>query len=192
MTFGKKLQWQRKKNGMSQETLAAELDVSRQAISKWEQDGALPDAANVIRIARLFGVTTDYLLLDEIDEEGELTSHPIQNAQNEPTPSPPPARKWPAILSVIALCFGGLGHFVIYVLSRIVEVPYLRKIKLQDGTMVYESGSAITTRDYSAFVREYKLDVLCTLFTCLIIAGAAYLFWQNRKIILSKVFRFEI
>lgn len=192
MTFGKKLQWQRKKKGMSQEALAAELDVSRQAISKWEQDGALPDAVNVIRLARLFGVSTDYLLLDEIEEEGALPPAPVQNDQAEPLPPAPPAKKYPTVLSVIALCFGGLGHFIIYVLSRIIEVPYLRKIKLQDGTMVYEGGSAITTRDYSAFVREYKLDMLCTLFTLLAIAGAAYLFWHNRKAILSKVFRFEI
>ena len=187
MTFGKKLQWQRKKNGMSQETLAAELDVSRQAISKWEQDGALPDAVNIIRIARLFGVTTDYLLLDEIDEEGVLSA--VQpEPQSEPLPSAQPAKRYPTILSIIALCFGGLGHFVIYVLSRIIEVPYLRKIKLQDGTIVYEGGSEITTRDYSAFVREYKLDMLCTLFTLLTISGAAYLFWHHRKIILGKLF----
>ena len=189
MTFGKKLQWQRKKKGMSQESLAAELDVSRQAISKWEQDGALPDAANIIRIARLFSVSTDYLLLDEIEEEGEPAV--TQTFQTECIPPVQPAKKYPTVLSIIALCFGGLGHFVIYVLSRIIEVPYLRKIKLQDGTMVYEGGSEITTRDYSAFVREYRLDLLCTLFTVLAIAGAVYLFWHNRKAILSKLFRFD-
>ena len=189
MTFGKKLQWQRKKNGMSQETLAAELDVSRQAISKWEQDGALPDAVNIIHIARLFGVTTDYLLLDEIDEEGVLPT--VQTEQAESISSAQPAKRYLTILSIIALGFGGLGHFVIYILSRIIKVPILRKIRLADGTMVYEGGSGVTARNYSAFVSEYKLDMLCTLFTLMIIAGAAYLFWQNRKIILSKVFRFE-
>jgi len=189
MTFGKKLQWQRKKKGMSQEALAAELEVSRQAISKWEQDGALPDAINVIRIARLFCVSTDYLLLDEIDEEGEIVA--AQSEPIDPVPPVQPAKKYPAVLSIIALCFGGLGHFVIYVLSRIIKVPILRKIRLADGTMVYEGGSGVTARNYAAFVSEYKLDVLCTLFTVLVIAGAAYLFWTNRKVILSRIFRFD-
>lgn len=182
MTFGKKLQWQRKKKGMSQETLAEELDVSRQAISKWEQDGALPDAANIIRIAKLFGVSADYLLMDEIDEEGE------RPAVKEPPVQPaPPAKKYPTVLSVIAMIFGALGHFVIYVCSRIIEVPYLRKVRMDDGTVVYEGGSGITTRDYSAFVTEYRLDALCTLFTLLILTGAGYLLWRNRDAIQSKI-----
>ena len=63
MGFGKKLQWQRKKKGWSQEALAAELHVSRQAISKGEHDASLPDAAIVVQLARLFGVSTDYFLL---------------------------------------------------------------------------------------------------------------------------------
>ena len=179
MTFGKKLQWQRKKKGMSQEALAAELDVSRQAVSKWEQDGALPDSANIIRIAKLFGVSTDYLLMDEIEEESE---HPVIKA-----PSVQPAKKYPVVLSIVAMSFGALGHFVIYILSRIIEVPYLRKVRLQDGTTVYEGGGGITARNYSAFVSEYKLDMLCTLFTLLVIAGAGYLIWRNRKAIQSKL-----
>jgi len=172
MTFGRKLQWQRKKNGLSQEALAERLDVSRQAISKWEQDGALPDAANIVRIARLFGVSTDYLLLDEIDEEGKLS------AAVEQTP-PLPEKKYPAVLSVTAAAFGALGHFIIYVLSRMIEVPYIHKTRLSDGTIVYQSAG-LTTRSYSAFVTEYKLDALCTLFTLLILAGSGFLIWKNR------------
>ncbi len=182
MTFGKKLQWQRKKNGMSQEALAAELDVSRQAISKWEQDGALPDAANIIRIAKLFGVSTDYLLMEEIEEEGARPA-----AQESPSQPAQPSKKYPTILSIIAMTFGALGHFVIYILSRIIEVPYLRKVRMDDGTTVYQGGGGITARNYSAFVSEYKLDALCTLFTLLILAGAGYLIWRNHNAIQSKI-----
>jgi len=133
MTFGRKLQWQRKKNRLSQEALAAELEVSRQAVSKWEQDGALPDAANIVRIARLFRVGTDYLLLDEIDEEGKLP------ASGE-RPSPPCEKKYPIVLSIAAAAVGVLGLFIIYILSRMIEVPYLRKTRMTDGTVVYEGG----------------------------------------------------
>lgn len=65
MTFGEKLQDLRRKAGMSQDTLAEKLDVSRQAVSKWERDEAMPETDKLLRIARLFGVTTDYLLENE-------------------------------------------------------------------------------------------------------------------------------
>ena len=64
MTFGEKLQDLRRKAGMSQDALAEKLDVSRQAVSKWERDEAMPETDKVIRIAQLFGVSTDYLLLE--------------------------------------------------------------------------------------------------------------------------------
>ena len=55
----------RKTNGLSQEDLAEKLNVSRQAISRWENGTALPDAQNVLQISKLFQVTTDYLLNDD-------------------------------------------------------------------------------------------------------------------------------
>ena len=57
----------RKKNDWSQEELAEKLDVSRQAISKWEGAQSVPDLSRVIRMAELFGVSTDYLLKDDMD-----------------------------------------------------------------------------------------------------------------------------
>ena len=64
MTFGEKLQDLRRQAGMSQETLAERLEVSRQAVSKWERDEAMPETEKVIRIARVFDVSLDKLLLD--------------------------------------------------------------------------------------------------------------------------------
>lgn len=65
MTFGEKLQALRKARGWSQEELATQINVSRQALSKWESGASVPDTENVITLSRLFGVTTDYLLLPE-------------------------------------------------------------------------------------------------------------------------------
>lgn len=62
----------RKKNGWSQEELAELLGVSRQAISKWEGAQSIPDISKIIEMASLFGVSTDFLLKDEI-EIPELT-----------------------------------------------------------------------------------------------------------------------
>ena len=52
----------RKGKGMSQEELAEKLNVSRQAVSRWEMGTAQPDVQNLLQISKLFDVTTDYLL----------------------------------------------------------------------------------------------------------------------------------
>ena len=59
----------RKKNGWSQEELADKMNVSRQAVSKWESAQTIPDLAKVLQLSSLLGVTTDYLLKDEIEDE---------------------------------------------------------------------------------------------------------------------------
>ena len=63
--IGKRILHLRKENGLSQEELAAKLTVSRQAISKWELSESVPDTENIVQLSQLFGVSTDFLLLDE-------------------------------------------------------------------------------------------------------------------------------
>lgn len=62
----------RKTHGMSQEDLADKLNVSRQAISRWEMGTAQPDTPNVLQLSKLFGVTTDYLLNDDYGSDHDL------------------------------------------------------------------------------------------------------------------------
>lgn len=64
MTFGEKLQKLRTREGLSQDALAELLNVSRQAVSRWERDETMPETEKVIRISDHFHVTTDYLLKD--------------------------------------------------------------------------------------------------------------------------------
>ncbi len=66
MTFAEKIIEMRKKSGWSQEELAEKLDVSRQAVSKWESAQSSPDLERVVALSHLFGVSTDYLLKDEL------------------------------------------------------------------------------------------------------------------------------
>ena len=68
MILADKIINERKKLGWSQEELADKLDVSRQSVSKWESMQATPDLNRVLKMAEIFGVTTDYLLKDEIEE----------------------------------------------------------------------------------------------------------------------------
>ena len=75
MTFGEKLQYLRKEQNWTQEQLADQIGISRQSLSKWELGAATPDTEHVVRLSRLFGVSTDTLLLDDA-----------------PFPPPPPSR----------------------------------------------------------------------------------------------------
>lgn len=58
----------RKKNGWSQEELAEQMDVSRQAVCKWEGAQSIPDINRLIQLSKLFNVSIDYLLKDEMEE----------------------------------------------------------------------------------------------------------------------------
>ena len=83
MTFNEKLLSLRRKSGLSQEELAEKLDVSRQAVSRWENGETLPDAQNLLVLSDIFGVTIDYLLRNETEtektEEKEAPAQPINN-----------------------------------------------------------------------------------------------------------------
>ena len=59
----------RKKSGMSQEELAEKIGVSRQAVSKWESMQAIPDLDKILKMSKLFNVSTDFLLKDELEIE---------------------------------------------------------------------------------------------------------------------------
>ena len=58
----------RKKNGWSQEELAEKINVTRQSVSKWESAQSIPELDKILRLAQLFGVSTDYLLKDALEE----------------------------------------------------------------------------------------------------------------------------
>lgn len=62
MTFGEKLKEIRKRFGLTQEKLSGLINVSRQAITKWENDEGLPDITNLQELSKVFGITIDYLL----------------------------------------------------------------------------------------------------------------------------------
>lgn len=81
MTFGEKLQGLRQKAGMSQDALAEKLNVSRQAVSRWERDETMPETEKVIALADLFGVTTDYLLRQQAEERRETETAPSGREQ---------------------------------------------------------------------------------------------------------------
>ena len=68
MILADKIVENRKKNGWSQEELANKLGVSRQSVSKWESAQAVPDLKKILQLSELFGVSTDYLIKDEVED----------------------------------------------------------------------------------------------------------------------------
>lgn len=80
----------RKKSGLSQEELAARLGISRQSVSKWERGEASPDTENLIRLARIYGVSLDDLVNGIVPDEPEKDAEPMRPefGQEEPEPQP--------------------------------------------------------------------------------------------------------
>jgi transcriptional regulator with XRE-family HTH domain len=65
----------RKRSGWSQEELAEKMGVSRQSISKWEGAQSVPDMSRILQLSEIFGVSTDFLLKDEMEFSAEVAAH---------------------------------------------------------------------------------------------------------------------
>ena len=102
-TLGQRIAAQRKQLGLSQEALGEKMGVSRQAISKWEADGAVPEIDKLIAMTRLFGVTLGWLM--GLEEEAAPQSAAFSDDQLElirrMIPQPAPPRKAPWIVAMI-------------------------------------------------------------------------------------------
>ena len=88
MTFNEKLLSLRRKSGFSQEELAEKLNVSRQAVSRWEMGETMPDAKNLLELSDIFGVSIDSLLRDE-KQTGEATAQEKPQTVNNTYINPP-------------------------------------------------------------------------------------------------------
>ncbi len=77
MTFAEKLKLIRKEKGLTQEDLAEQLEVSRQAVSKWESGSGYPETEKLLILSKRFNVSLDYLLLDDnfLEEQKNLPEH---------------------------------------------------------------------------------------------------------------------
>ncbi len=99
----------RKSNGWSQEELAEKLDLSRQAISRWENGTALPDANNILQLSKIFGVTSDYLLNEDYSDNGDI---PCVKEAKEALDSKKNSNRKLFLLSSIAFLLGAIVWLV--------------------------------------------------------------------------------
>ncbi len=111
MRLNEKINYYRRQTKLSQEELAAQVGVSRQAVSKWELGDAMPEVDKLLALARAFGVTVDELLRE--DEPGDPSSPPGEEKETPPPASgevrlPPQSWVRTATLLALAACAVGL------------------------------------------------------------------------------------
>ena len=173
MKLSEKILKLRKRQGLSQEELAEKLNVSRQAVSRWEMGSALPDASNILQLSKLFGVTADYLLNDEYDSDHDVPAiKKSETAANH------------RIKRIVALCaaiLGLFGNFVFYLLSRFIEVR-VPHITYENGKKWYTYSSGLTGYSYKYFIQEHNLELLTAFLWLLTIAGLLIAFLNKEKL----------
>ena len=151
MTLGQNLQTARKAKGLSQETLAEQIGVSRQALGKWEKDTALPGLDNLQATAQVLGVSVDTLLGTE-------------------AASPAPAVTLDAMRDLLAArdaerrkhrrlwgLLGAAAAVVVVLLLVVQNLAYQRKMQsLTDSYAMLQSQLSSTTADLSTRMDELQ------------------------------------
>ena len=117
MMLGEKIHQLRKGKGLSQEELASQLTVSRQAISKWELGESVPDTENVVQLSKLFDVSTDYLLNDDYESDQDIPAVKM-NSETIKTEYRSKVKKTSCWIGGVGL----FGIFIIWILSCVIPV----------------------------------------------------------------------
>lgn len=178
MNFGEKLQKLRKEKGWSQEELAQRIDVSRQALSKWELDAAVPDTKNVLQLSKLFGVSTDYLLNDAYESDGDIPA--VRKTNSELT------KKYSGIMkNTVGGILSGLsvlGLLVLWLLSMFEPPVYSISVS-GDGM----AGTATTVQSgLFIFLERNHLEWLFAVCCVLFVIGLGVIFFP---VICAKIKR---
>mgnify|MGYP004677453043 FL=1 len=189
MTLGERIAYYRKKAGYSQEGLAEQLNVSRQAISKWETGEATPDAERIIALAAVLGISTDTLLLGKEEPE-----RPYTEAETVRQPAPMP--EWldhlprhigrlfreKGYIAGYIVAAQGLGVLLVGLLARFGFGSILSMQK-SAWSSVGSWGSIDGMGSMSAAFRFPLIfaDIICVLGGIVIIGGVALaIIWKRR------------
>ena len=180
MTFGEKLQKLRKEKGLSQEQLAAQISVSRQALSKWELGTAIPDTENALRISKLFGVSIDYLLNDEYESDNDIPAVQINNE----TLSTKYKSKLRIIVGSTISCLAAVGLLIIGILSSIYPAYNTFPMEIVEG----ETNGTVVKTGLPAFLELHNIGWLFILCIVLVITGIIVAVYPkiHSKIFLNK------
>ena len=179
MTFSEKLLKLRKREGVSQEELANRLEVSRQAVSRWELGTAMPDAPKLFQLSRIFGVTADYLL-DDAQEE-----FAVQEKTQAPVMMKPKGNLAEKIAGGVIAGLGAVGLLIFGIWSSVSPVYIEAAYELRDGEEILVSP---VQQGMAAFLSRYNLGWLFVLCIVCVIVGVGIALlphvirnWKNRK-----------
>lgn len=170
MTFAEKFLQLRKREGYSQEELANKLDVSRQAISRWEMGTAVPDSINLLHISKIFKVSTDYLLNDDYESDADIPKVKEQNKILQLN------------LSKIAIIAQAASLNVAMQPFQDIQAPYMQTVEFLIKIVPLLASSvwmAFNLR-YEKDAKQYKKNVKIELIYCMIQA-AVFLFGYYSK-----------
>lgn len=148
----------RKQEGFSQENLGEKLNVSRQAVSKWESGQSTPDLDYIIKMCEIFNVSADYLILGKEPLLEQQTTGTNKDIQVNVAPAPVnlvSSLNKPFWLGIVLLLLGGIGVLVFLVLSIINPWGTLIGKYYFEGLLGYLFG----TKTILAFI-------LCCLVGC--------------------------
>lgn len=126
MILADKLIQLRKKSGLSQEELAEKMNVSRQAVSKWEGAQSIPDLDKILQLSELYGVTTDYLLKDSVENEefiGKDTPENVRKVTLEEANEYLALRKTASVRIAIATFLCILSVIPLFILAGATTLP---------------------------------------------------------------------
>jgi bacteriophage CI repressor helix-turn-helix domain len=174
MNFSEKLIRLRKREGISQEELASYLEVSRQAVSRWEQGTALPDAGNLLKLRQRFGVSLDWLLDDSQGWENLTDGAPT--ADEDGGAAPLPKLRKSVLPWAIPLGVSGFGLLLLGIFSSVFPAEYMVASTVIAGNQ--EPADRIY-RGLAGFLKCNNLEWLFRL--CLVIAIGSLLagLWQK-------------
>ena len=172
MELADKILRHRKQMGLSQEALSEKLNVSRQAVSRWETGTAQPDASTILQLSRLFGVSTDYLLQDDYQDD------PFQPKEAKAAAEDTLKR----ILGICTAALGILGNLILYILSRFIKVMIPYPVYDNGEIIFYEYSSERTDYSYRYFVQEHNMEFLLLLLWGMFLAGMLYTCMKNDNI----------
>jgi len=145
MNIADRIQLLRKQKGLSQEQLADEINVSRQLISKWENEQAIPDVERIIILSDYFGTTTDYLLKGiepivekEVKKSSSVTENQIRSI----------------LLDVFLwLCFICSGSYLVYIFSLARSIDQVQKNMNDIG---FSSSSSVQTAPGLQYILKWS------------------------------------
>lgn len=169
MELGKKIKQLRKFSGMTQEQLAEKLNISRQALSKWENGSSMPDVESVVRISKLFQISLEELLLKE---EKHVEESKTQITLEDLTQINMHNRRMNLLLS----------SGILFLAIGVMAASFVKALVAATVSMSYTMYRYMVTENYvSAPVDYFALYMPALLIGVFGIILCVYYFVKNRK-----------